>query len=152
MVELTRLLIVERGEILESARAALRRAHLPHYEAAGAEDAGSRLSSLFDLLVDGIARRDLTTIIEYSERVAEERYAAGYSLGEVQTAFNTLEEAAWTVVLNGLDPTEAAKALGLIGTVLGAGKDALARRYVSLAANAHASSLDLQALSSGAAS
>jgi hypothetical protein len=150
MVELTRLLMVERRAILASAGAALGRAHLPHYDAEGAEDADGRLASLFDLLVDAIARRDLTPMIEYSECVAEERYAAGYPLGEVQTAFNTLEEAAWTVVLNELDPANVARALGLIGTVLGAGKDALARRYVSLAANAHAGSLDLRALFTGA--
>ena len=38
-----------------------------------------------------------------------------------------------------------------IGTVLGAGKDALARRYVSLASGARAPSLDLAALFSGTA-
>jgi hypothetical protein len=152
MVDLAAFLTAERVTILGSAQAALRRAHLPHYEVTGTEDVDRRLCSLFELLVDGIARRDLTPMIEYSERVAEERYAAGFQLGEVQTAFNTLEEATWTVVLAAVEPTELARALGLVGTVLGAGKDALARRYVALAASTHAGSLDLRALFSGAAS
>lgn len=36
----------------------------------------------------------------------------------------------------GLDPDQFARALGLVSTVLGAGKDALAREYVSLATSA----------------
>jgi hypothetical protein len=39
--------------------------------------------------------------------------------------------------------------LGVVSTILGAGKDALAREYVSLATNAHAPSLDLRALFAG---
>jgi hypothetical protein len=39
-----------------------------------------------------------------------------------------------------------AEAAGLLTTVLGAGKDALARTYVSLASEQHVPSLDLGAL------
>jgi hypothetical protein len=39
--------------------------------------------------------------------------------------------------------------LGLVSTILGAAKDAVARRYVSLAAHTHARSLDLRALFTG---
>jgi hypothetical protein len=39
--------------------------------------------------------------------------------------------------------------LGLVSTILGAAKDALARKYVSLATNTHAPSLDMQALFAG---
>jgi len=150
VVDLVALLIANREAVIESARAALRRAHLPHYDSV--EVAEERLSALFDLLVDAVARRDLTPMIEYAQCVAEERYAGGYELGEVQTAFNTLEEAAWLAVLQRLDPSEAGPALGLVGTALGAGKDALARRYVSLAAGTHAGAVDLRALSTGASS
>jgi hypothetical protein len=104
---------------------------------------------LLDQLVGGVARRDLTSIVEYAQQLAEERFEAGYDLIEVQTAFNVLEEVAWIRVLDRLDAGDYAEALGLISTVLGAGKDALARRYVSLAANTHAPSLDLRALFSG---
>ena len=67
----------------------------------------------------------------------------------MQTAFNALEEATWARMLAALEASQLAEALGLVTTVLGAGKDALARRYVSLAARAHAPSLDLRRLFAG---
>ena len=141
----------ERDEVLTAAEAALARMHARHYEAAGPAEVRQRLSLLLDQVVRGVATRDLTPVVEYARRLAEERFAAGYDLVEVQTAFNALEEAAWGRVLDRLDAGEFAEALGLISTVLGAGKDALARRYVSLAADTRAPSLDLRALFSGAA-
>jgi hypothetical protein len=106
----------DRETILKGAEAALARVHARHYETAGAEEVRRRLGSLLDQLVDGIAMRDLTPIIEYSEHVAAERFAAGYDLTEVQTAFNALEEAAWVRVLDRLERTDYAEALGLIST------------------------------------
>jgi len=44
---------------------------------------------------------------------------------------------------------ELAESLGLLTTVLGVGKDALARTYVSLASHEHVPSLDLRALFEG---
>jgi hypothetical protein len=46
-------------------------------------------------------------------------------------------------------PDELADAIGVVATVLGAGKDSLARTYVSLAAERHVPSLDLTALFRG---
>ena len=67
----------------------------------------------------------------------------------VQTGFNALEAATWGRILTGLEPTQLAEALGLVSTVFGAAKDALGRRYVSLATKTHAPSLDLRALFAG---
>jgi hypothetical protein len=118
---------------------------VPHYSSAGAEQVHQRLGDLLDQL----AASDVSSMVAYAERVAEERFRAGYDLVEVQVAFNALEEAAWTQVLTELQAAEYAQALGLISTVLGAGKDGLARRYVSLAAGTRAPSLDLRALFAG---
>ena len=139
----------EREAILEAAEAGLGRVHAPHYEAAGAEEVRQRLSALFDQLVGALETRNLSPIDEYARAIAAERFTGGYELSEVQTAFNALEEASWARVLEQLDSAEFAEALGLITTVLGAGKDSLARGYVSLAANMHAPSLDLRALFGG---
>lgn len=139
----------EREAILHAASDSLARMHLRHYESAAPDTVEQRLGTLFDRLVDGVARRNLGPMIAYAEQVAEERYEAGYDLSEVQIAFNALEEAGWSRIIAELDPPELAEALGLVGTVLGAGKDALARRYVSLAADIRAPSLDLTALFSG---
>ncbi len=49
----------------------------------------------------------------------------------------------------GDEPTHYAETLGHVSTILGAGKDALARRYVSLATDTRAPSLDLRALFTG---
>lgn len=84
-----------------------------------------------------------------AREIANERFDAGYDLAEVRGAFNALEAAVWTRVLAGLDPDQFARALGLVSTVLGAGKDALAREHVSLATSARVPSLDLRASFAG---
>jgi hypothetical protein len=88
-------------------------------------------------------------MISHAEQIAGERFNSGYDLWEVQTAFNVLEEAIWVRIFKNFPPTELAEAIGLVSTVLGAGKDALARKYVSLASKTRASSLNLQSLFSG---
>ena len=139
----------ERNIILGDAETALARSHAQHYEAAGEVEVRRRLELLFDRLLEGIESRDLGPMIAYATTLAEERFDGGYDLVEVQTAFNALEEATWRRVLAGLDPSEFADALGLVSTLLGTGKDALARSYVSLAADTHAPSLNLRALFAG---
>ena len=139
----------ERGAIIDAAQAGLGRMAAQHYESAGEAEVSRRLEALFDRLVDALARRDLTAMVEHAQTVAEERFAAGYDLQEVQTAFNALEEATWARALETLEPAQLAEALGSVSTVLGCGKDALARRYVSLAAKNQAPSLDLRALFTG---
>jgi hypothetical protein len=61
-----------------------------------------------------------------------------------------LEETLWTWIVRELSPGQLGEALGLVGTVLGAGKDELARTYVALASRSHAPSLNLEALFRGA--
>ena len=151
MTDVAGFLSSERAPILEAAEAGLARMHTHHYESAGASEVQERLAALFDHLVESIQRRDLGPIVSYAERVAGERFGAGYDLSEVQVAFNALEEATWSRVLHGLEASDFAEAIGLISTVLGAGKDALARAYVSHAAQRHIPSLDLRALFSGTA-
>jgi hypothetical protein len=139
----------ERRPILEAAGAALARAHVRHYDAAGRREVDLRLEALFDHVVEALGDRDVSALVAHAEEVAEERFTAGYDLSEVQTAFNTLEEAIWVRAIAGVPPSDLAEVLGIASTVLGAGKDALARRYVSLAARTTAPSLDLRALFAG---
>lgn len=139
----------EREPILSAAGAALARSAMPHYDREENETVRGRLSALLDRLVEALSQRDLGPMIEHAEHIADERFEAGYDLFEVQVAFNALEEASWARVLDELEPAELAQAIGLITTVLGTGKDALARRYVSRAAAGHVASLDLRALFAG---
>ncbi len=135
--------------ILQDAETALQRVRLQSYTTAG--DAAQRqyLQDLFNRLLKSIKDRDLTAIVQYAEQIAAERYAANFSLLEVQTGFNTLEEAIWKRVIADVPPTQLAEAIGLISTAHGAGKDALARKYVSLTSQTKAPSLNLSALFKG---
>jgi hypothetical protein len=88
----------------------------------------------------------------YSEGIAVERFNEGYDISEVQMAFNSLEDAMWRRVISAEPPGDLAEAIGLLTTVLGFGKDAVARKYLSLACNRHVPTLDLSALFAGVSS
>ncbi|HLM94726.1 MAG TPA: hypothetical protein VK283_00340 [Acidimicrobiales bacterium] len=140
------------NDVLSDASEALRRAHLAHYEASGSETSHQRLADLFSLVVECLTQRTLAPMSRYAERVAQERFRARFDIGEVQTAFNVLEEAIWRVVIPRIPPGDLVEFAGLIGTVLGVGKDTLARVWVSIATSQRVPSLDLTALFEGAAS
>ncbi len=121
----------------------------PTTSSSGVEEVRRRLEALFDIVHDCLRSRRLDRVVRYSEQIAHERFNAGFGIGEVQTAFNVLEESMWHHVVAGVPTAELAESLGLLTTVLGVGKDALARTYVSLASHEHVSSLDLRALFEG---
>ncbi|MDR3682929.1 MAG: hypothetical protein P4L11_04290 [Geothrix sp.] len=133
-------------EMLSEAVESVRRARLQGYEKAGPDLLRQRLGVLLDLVINAVLERNLTPIITHANTVATERFEAGVDLSEVQTAFNVLEEAIWLRILKKLPPAKQAEALGLVGTVLGTAKDALARQYVSMATRTHTPSLNLKAL------
>lgn len=138
------------SDVLDQAYSTLQRVHGSHYEAAGEAFTRDRLADLFRLVVSALEARDLAAISSYSERVATERFNQGFDIAEVQAAFNALEAAAWSRVVADVPADELAEAIGLLSTVLGFGKDALAREYVELACRRHVHSLDLSALFAGA--
>ena len=139
----------QRSSVLEEAFAALQRSHVAHYEAAGEEITQERLAHLCDLVLAALRDRQLEPVRAYCEDVAERRFEAGFGISEVQAGFNTLEEAMWKRLVSGVPADELAEAVGLLSTILGYGKDVLARRYVSLASQRHVPTLDLSALFSG---
>ncbi|MEO7754484.1 MAG: hypothetical protein ABIS35_13825 [Terracoccus sp.] len=137
-----------RPSILDESFSVVDRSHL-HYESAGEELTRERLAMLFDLVVGAIDSRDLSEVTGYAGTVARERFGQGYDIGDVQAAFNALEESMWRHVVASTDLADLAEATGLLSTVLGAGKDVLARTYVSLATRRHVGSLDLTAMFAG---
>lgn len=136
-------------QIIDEAVRSLERSHLSNYQKTGPEHMHQRVKALFVLTARGVKERNVGPIVAHAQTVAAERFRAGYDLSEVQTAFNVLEEVIWRHIIKTLDPVDLAEALGLVGTVLGAGKDALARGYVSLSTKTKAPSLDLQSLFAG---
>jgi hypothetical protein len=144
------------GRALEEARASIVataaesiRHGKTHYDAAGPDETQRRLEALYDQLLAAVSSRDLSGIVGYARRLAAERFSSGYDLAEIQGAFNALEEAAWSRLCADLRPEQLELSLGLVSTVLGAAKDALAREYVALASRTHVPSLDMSALFTG---
>ena len=148
-MDLIQLLQTRSAEILSESVAAMRRANVPNYEQAGFGRAEERLKTLLALTVKSLSENDLSHVVQLAEKIARERYESGYDLQEIQTAFNVLEEAIWTHIVKEIPPEGLAHALGLLSTVLGAGKDVLATTYVSLVTKTKAPSLDLQSLFKG---
>ena len=148
-MDVEELLLAERSEVLDEAFDALKRSHHTHYEHAGDAFTQDRLAELFDLVTTALHDRELAPVGAYCEEIAAQRFRAGFAITEVQTAFNTLEEAMWRRVADGVPPEQLVEAIGLLSTILGHGKDSLARRYVSLATERHVQTLDLSALFDG---
>lgn len=135
--------------ILDGAADALQGSQELHYVQSGHEASRERLARLLDLVILSVRERDLVPMIDYATLVANERFDAGFDIREVQSAFRVLEEAIWERVIASVPPADLAENLGMVGTVLGAGRDALARTYVSRASQQHVASLDLGALFRG---
>ena len=148
-MDLIQLLQNRADDILAEAYQAMSRAHLKSYETAGPEQMQQRLKTLYELVVQCVRERNLTPMRVRAKAVAAERFASGFDLWEVQTAVNVLEEAIWLRILKELQPAQLAEALGLVSTVLSAGKDTLARAYIGLASKTHAPSLNVQFLFAG---
>lgn len=149
-MDLVELLESNTSAIVDDAVSALERSRLRHYDELDAGERRRRLEDLLGLVIRCLRERDLVPMIDHANAVAQARFEAGVDIHEVQTAFNVLEEAVWSRVVDGTPPRHLADAIGMVATVLGTGKDALARTYVSLAAHQHVPSLDLTALFRGA--
>jgi hypothetical protein len=149
MVAVLEVLTSQTDAILDVGAQALQRSNERHYAEAGPEASRERLAGLLELVVASVAQRDLVPMIDYATAVANERFDAGFDIREVQCAFHVLEEAIWEQVIASVPHTELAESLGMVGTVLGVGRDALARTYVSRASQQHVPSLDLSALFRG---
>ena len=143
------LLQTHSADIIADAEEAVKRAHLQNYAKSGPDTVHQRLKALFVLTARAAKEKNLGPMIAHAETIARERFESGFDLWEVQTAFNVLEEAIWVRVLRDMPPSEYADALGIVSTVLGVGKDTLARRYVSLASKTKARSLNMQSLFTG---
>jgi urease accessory protein UreF len=141
----------ERTQVISEAVLGLSRATLPHYAAGDAEQNTQRLAKLYDLTEECVRARTLVPIVSYARSLAGDRHKDGFGFQEVHTAINALEEAIWRTITAKLDPVHYPEAFGLVSTVLGAGKQALAIEWISLASESrHVQSLDLSALFRGA--
>jgi hypothetical protein len=147
-IDLATLLLEHEAPILKQATEALSRARLTHYQSTAQENE-ARVRTLFERTVRCAGTRSLLPMISYSEQLARQRYSGGFDLSEVQTAYNILEEAIWRCITDHVEPSAFPHAFGISSAILGAGKEALAREYVSLASQKKVQSLDVTALFAG---
>jgi hypothetical protein len=136
-------------DIVDEAFAAMKCVKLQGYDKEGDERTKEKLRMFYNTLTESVRNKSLIPMINYAEKIANERFSSGYDLYEVQTVINELEEAIWKRIFREIKPENLAEALGLVSTVLGIGKDTLARTYVSLATKSKVSSLNLHALFKG---
>ena len=148
-MDLHQFLLDRTTTILAEATNSMARSHVTHYEQSGADHTHQRLKALFVLTARAVQDRNLAPMAAHADTIARERFTAGFDLWEVQTALNVLEEVIWKMLLKEFPSAELPEALGLVSTILGVGKDTLARRYVSLAAKMRVSSFNLQSLFHG---
>jgi len=148
-MKLQEILVNNQTDIINEAFYSLERSHLKHYDSSRADENWQRLAKLFDLTMNGIITKSLVEMVNYSEKIAKERFESGFDLHEVHTAYNVLEEALWKSIIKEIDSSEMAESLGLISTVLGTGKESLALAYVTLASKQKAKSLNLTQLFKG---
>ena len=151
-MELVTTLQGSESAIVNEAFSTLEHCTSPTTRQAGAEFTHTALDDLFDLVGRAIEHRDLEGVIQFADEIAEQRFTSGFDISEVQTAFNSLETAMWRRVVAAEAPADLPEAVGLLSTVFGVAKDALARRYVSLASQKRVPSLDLSALFGGTVS
>lgn len=148
-MKLDEILVNNQTDIINEAFYSLQRSHLKHYDSSQADENWQRLAKLFDLTFNGVKSKSLVEMVTYSEKIAKERYESGFDLHEVHSAYNVLEETIWKAIIKEIDSADLAESLGLISTVLGTGKEALALAYVSLASKQKVKSLNLTQLFKG---
>lgn len=124
----------------------------PHYSSAGEGFVRERMAGLFDLVVQALADREAVHLVRHAEEMARERFHAGFGIEEMQAFYGALEQAMWRHLAATETPEDLAEHVVALSSVLGAGKDALARVYVQLAAQRHAPQLDVDAMFGGTGS
>jgi len=146
-METSAVLAGAEDRVVDEAIAELDRRHTSD-QASSPEMRRRHLRDLFELVVTCVHDGDVEPIIASSHQLAADRFAAGFDISEVQGEFNVLEEVLWREVAASLAGDQRIEALELMNTILGAGRDALARTYVALASGGK-TSRDEQLAASG---
>ena len=123
---------------------------LKSYSSSDPETNKMRFNKLLDVIIHTVESRNLIPMMEYSEKIARERYTMNFDIHEVQTAFNVLEEVIWEIIKQNIKPDEYPNAFGLISTIIGFGKETLAGTYITLLSNKSAKDkVDMEQLYAG---
>lgn len=151
-MDIISLLEKNKDFVVENSCRQINEVRLSGYTKAGENITKQKLATLYKKVIECAEKKDVIPMLNYTEKIAKERFASGYDLHQVQTAINSLEENIWQVIFKNVKPNKLAESLGLVSSILGAGKDNLARNYVALATKTKASTINLQSLLSGSES
>ena len=142
-MDIIELLSKKGSEIVDKATDAIFGSHLRHYENADPAQTRERVKTLCDLTLECLTRKSTIPMIKYAEKIAQQRFVSGFSLREVQTAFNVIEEAICDLILNEMQPVEYENAVTLVNRPLRIGKESVARMYFSYISENKVPSLDI---------
>jgi len=121
-------------------------AQLDHYRRDGAPVTRRRVEALYRQVVAAVTTRRLGALRAHAGALARERFAAGFDLYEVRTAFAIVEDAIWRRALARLPSSELAWVGGPVWAALADGEAAVARTYVALAQAAEAGDVPIDAV------
>jgi methylmalonyl-CoA decarboxylase len=119
--------------VVDEAVAALAEGDQPDQHGHDPKERRRDVQQLFRLVLRCVREGSAESIITPSGRIAAHCFAAGTDLAEVQGQFNALAEALCRHADGSLAGEQRVQALRLVPGIVGAGKDALARTYVTLA-------------------
>ena len=132
-VEISAALADARDKVVGETLAVLERRDQASRDAFSPADRRRDVQQLFELVQRCVHEGHAEPIITPSQQIAAERFAAGIDLAEVQAAFAALEDVLWRHLAGTVGAGQQLETLRLVNMILGAGRDALARAYVSLA-------------------
>ena len=135
-MKLAEILGNHRDQIIRDTAGKIRQSPVSHYWSIGEEEKIERIRPLFTTVLSCIEKRDVSEMLAYSRKLADDRYEDKFKLHELHSLFNTLEEIIWLKVTECLKPRDYADALGLVTTIFSLGKEVLAKEYVTLTAKA----------------
>lgn len=111
-MNLSDFLTDNKTQIVKEATESLHRAQLKSYRKATLEENQNRIEKLMELTIISVKDKNLILMTEYAEKIAKERFNAGFDLHEVHAAFNVLEETLWKKVINNFEQKKRVKHLG----------------------------------------
>ena len=119
--------------VVGQAVATLERCHQTDYQLSSPEERRRYVRDLFELVVRCVREGDAGPIIGSCQQIAADRFQAGFDIVEIVGTLNVLEEVLWRHVADSLAGDQRIETLGLVNTILGAGRHALAQTYVDRA-------------------
>jgi methylmalonyl-CoA decarboxylase len=132
LVDVSAVLVRVEDQVIDEGVAALMRREQADGQSPGM---GKRrdVRQLFRLVVRCMQAGRTEPVVRPCEQIAAHSYAAGLDLTELLGTFNVLTEVLWRHLTGALADDQLVQALGLLNAIVGAGKDAMARTYVTLA-------------------